>query len=74
MKWFTDVFLRSFETGKEIQITEKQFLIFEKYLKESKDIGYTYNLYGTVNNLKIHVYEWACVGKHRYYAIIEEMI
>lgn len=70
MKWFKEVFLASFETGKEIQISEKQFEIFERYLPEGKVDGYTYNIYGIVNNRKIHAYEWACVGKHKYYVII----
>lgn len=72
MKWFKEVFLPSFETGREIQITEKQFRIFERYLKESKETGYVYNLYGTIDNFKIHAYEWACVGKHRYYVTINK--
>lgn len=71
MEWFKNVFLPSFETGKEIPISEKQFRIFERYLKESKENGYTYDLYGTVNDLKIHAYEWSCIGKHRYYVIIK---
>lgn len=71
MKWFKEIFLPSFEKGKEIQISEKQFRIFERYLKENKDIGYTYNLYGNIDGLKIHAYEWSCVGKHRYYVTIK---
>lgn len=71
MKWFTNVFLPSFEQGKEIQISENQFKIFEKYLKKSKEIGYTYYVYDTINNLRIEAYEWCCVGKHRYYVTIK---
>lgn len=73
MEWFKNVFLNSFERNKEINISEKQFGIFERYLKNTKETGYLYTVYGTVENIKIEAYEWACVGKHRYYAKITEL-
>ena len=71
MKWFKEVFLPSFETGKELNITEKQFEIFERYLKHSKEDGYLYTVYDEFDGMKIEAYEWSCVGKHRYYVTIK---
>ena len=70
MKWFKDVFLPSFEQGKEVIISEKQFRIFEKYLKNEKEVGYLYTVYDIIDNLKIEASEWCTVGKHRYYLTI----
>ena len=70
MKWFKEVFLPSFATGKELQISEKQFRIFERYLKGTKEDGYIYKVFGTVDEIKIEAVDWACVGKHRYYVTI----
>lgn len=75
MKWFKEVFLKSFETGKELRISEKQFRIFEKYLTESP-IGmgyngkYTFQVEGKIDNKKIIAYEWFCVGKHQFFVKI----
>ena len=71
MKWFKETFLRSFETGKEIRISEKQFCIFEKYLPSNKEQGYIYKVYGTIDGMKIEAIDWACVGGHRYYVTIK---
>lgn len=73
MKWFKEIFLPSFEKGKEIRISEKQFRIFERYLKESKEDGYVYKIWGKVNNLKVEAIDWACIGGHRYYVTIQEI-
>lgn len=70
MKWFKEVFLPSFEQGKEVNISEKQFRIFEKYLKNEKEVGYLYTIYDIIDGLKIEAYEWCTVGKHRYYLTI----
>lgn len=71
MKWFKEVFLPSFEEGKEINITEKQFRIFERYLKNSKEDGYLFTVYDIIDGKRIEASEWACVGKYRYYLIIK---
>lgn len=76
MKWFTEIFLKSFEIGKEIRITEKQFRIFEKYLSESpRNMSYdgktTFQVEGIINNLRIVAYEWFCVGKHQFFVTIK---
>lgn len=73
MKWFKEVFLQSFERNKELNITAKQFEIFERYLKNNKENGYLYTVFDTIDNLKIEAYEWSCVGKHRYYVKITEV-
>ena len=78
MKWFKEVFLKSFEAGKEIRITEKQFRIFERYLKESPyGIGYDgktiFQVEGIIDNLKIVAYEWFCIGKHQFFVTIKQV-
>lgn len=77
MKWFKEVFLPSFEVGKEIKISEKQFRIFERYLGESPlgmgyDGKYTFQVEGIIDGLKVVAYEWFCVGKHQYFVKITE--
>ena len=77
MKWFKEIFLPSFETGKELRISEKQFGIFDKYLHESPfgmgyDGRYTYQVEGVINGLRVVAYEWFCVGKHQYFVKITE--
>ena len=72
MKWFKEVFLPSFEQGKEVNISEKQFRIFEKYLKNEKGNGYLYTVYDVIDGLKIEASEWCTVGKHRYYLTISQ--
>lgn len=74
MTWFKTVFLPSFETGREIQISEKQFRIFERYLPKNKESGYLYTVYGKVDNFNIEAYEWSSVGKHRYYVTIKKEV
>lgn len=75
MKWFKDIFLKSFEIGKELRISEKQFRIFEKYLKESpRNMGYdgktTFQVEGIIDGLTIVAYEWFCYGKHQFFVTI----
>lgn len=77
MKWFKEVFLKSFEVGIEIRISEKQFRIFEKYLKESPygmgyDGKYTFQVEGKIDGAKVVAYEWFCVGKHQFFVKITE--
>ena len=71
MKWFKEVFLASFEKGKELNISEKQFRIFERYLKNSKESGYLYIVYDVIDGMQIEAVEWSCIGKHRYYLTIK---
>ena len=75
MKWFKEIFLKSFETGKELRISEKQFRIFERYLKESPygmgyDGKYTFQVEGIVDGLKVVAYEWLCYGRHQFFVTI----
>ena len=72
MKWFKEVFLQSFEIGKELNISEKQYRIFEKYLKNETEDGYLIKIFDTIDGKKIVAYDWASVGKHRYYLRITE--
>lgn len=72
MKWFKEVFLPSFEQGREVNISEKQFKIFEKYLKHEKETDYLYTVYDVVDGLNIEASEWCTVGKHRYYLTISQ--
>lgn len=71
MKWFKEVFLPSFETEKELNISEKQFRIFERYLKNEKEDGYLVTIFDVIDGKKIIATDWASVGKHRYYLKIE---
>lgn len=78
MKWFKEVFLKSFETEKEIRISEKQFRIFEKYLSESpRNMMYdgktTFQVEGIIENLKVVALEWFCVGKHQFFVTIKHI-
>lgn len=75
MKWFKEVFLKSFEIGKELRISEKQFGIFDKYLTESPlgmgyDGKYTYQVEGKFDGIKVIAYEWFCKGKHQFFVKI----
>lgn len=81
MKWFKETFLKSFEIGKELRISEKQFRIFEKYLKESPlgmgyDGKYIFQVEGKFDDLKLKVvaYEWFCVGKHQFFVKINKQL
>lgn len=71
MKWFTEVFLPSFKAG-ETRITEKQFMIFARYLTESFSTGTSLNYKGVVNGKKIWAQEWVCKGGTRWYVTVEE--
>lgn len=73
MKWFKEVFLPSFKIGKEIEISEKQFRIFEDYLEHSKETGYTYIVYGNVDNLHIEACKWSCLQTYKYYVTIKQL-
>ena len=66
MKWFNEVFLPSFQKGKELRITEKQFNIFVKYSKESYESGYTEVFVGK----GFKAYSWSCISGTRYYVTI----
>lgn len=61
MKWFKETFLPSFETGKEIRISEKQFDIFCKYARnyEEKINGFEETITYSVGDKLI------VVSKHR---------
>lgn len=73
MKWFKEVFLPSFEIGKEIRISEKQFRIFEEYLPHDKQSGYVYIVYGNVDNLRIEACMWSCINTCKFYVTIEQL-
>lgn len=71
MKWFINTFLKSFKAG-ETKISEKQYRIFEKYLKhESKD-GYISGYMDEIEGFKIKAYEWASISGIKYYVDITE--
>lgn len=61
MKWFTETFLPSFETGKELRISEKQFDIFCRYARnyEEEVSGFVETLTYNVGNKKV------VISKHR---------
>lgn len=78
MKWFKEVFLKSFEVGREIRISEKQFRIFERYLDEPPyGLGYdgrfTFRVEGKIDGLKVVAYEWFCVGRHQFFVKITQI-
>lgn len=76
MNWFINVFLPSFEIGKEVRITEKQFCIFQKYLnpKDSNFNGYTEEYFDTINGLKILAYAWSSMAGNQYFLKIENVV
>lgn len=71
MKWFTKTFLPSFKIG-ETKITEKQFFIFTKYLKERIENDYTEEYRGIVEDKKICAYVWDSVAGTQYFVRIQE--
>lgn len=78
MKWFKEVFLKSFVTGKELRISEKQFRIFEKYLDESPynmmyDGKTTFQVDGIIDGLRVVAYEWFCYGRHQFFVTIKNV-
>lgn len=72
MKWFTDKFLPSFKDG-ETRISEKQFNIFCRYLKDTYERGYTEYHSGKVNNKLVRAYEWNCITGTQYFVIIQDL-
>lgn len=72
MKWFKETFLPSFETGKEIRISEKQFEIFVKYARnfEEKTEGYLETITYTVDDRLIVVSKHRCKFGATYYVEI----
>ena len=75
MNWFINVFLPSFQIGKEVRITEKQFGIFQKYLKpkNSNFNGYTEEYFDTINGLRILAYVWSSKAGDQYFLKIEKI-
>ena len=67
MKWFKEIFLPSFQKGKELRISEKQFNIFKKYSNESYERGYTEHFKGE----EYDAYSWASVIGMQYFVKIE---
>lgn len=70
MNWFINTFLSSFKKG-ETRISEKQFNIFMKYLKNEYETGYISGKKDTINGLKINAYEWGCISGRQYFVVIE---
>ena len=68
MKWFREIFLKSFEDCKGRRITVKQANIFIKYLPERYDsVGFNATYYnGIINNRKIIVQESDVCCGHGY--------
>ena len=69
MKWFINVFLKSFNNG-ETRISEKQYNIFCKYLKERFSSGYIEGFTGVVDGKTVKAYEWNCVTGRQYFVEI----
>lgn len=55
MKWFKEVFLPSFEDCKGRRVSEKQGMIFEKYLDFEKEIDNAYYYSKEINGKKIRL-------------------
>ena len=73
IKWFKEVFLPSFEIGKEIRIFEKQFLIFEEHLPHDKKYGLDYIVYGNVDDLYVEASKLAGREFYLYYLTIKKL-
>ena len=69
MKWFIDIFLKSFNDG-ETRISEKQYNIFCKYLKERFVCGYIEGVSAVINGKRIKAYEWSSVAGRQYFVEI----
>lgn len=66
MKWFKEIFLKSFEDCRGRRITEKQANIFIKYLPNREDLfGFNATYYsGLIDNREIRVQESStCCGR-----------
>ena len=72
MKWFKEVFLKSFKTG-ETSISKKQYDIFMKYMKDEFEDGYIRGKRQIIDSLKVKAYEWFTIYGSRYYVQIEEV-
>lgn len=71
--WFKDTFLKSFKEG-ETQITEKQYNVFAKNLKDGEFIdGYIAGYTGIVDGFKYKAYVWDCISGIRYYIVKENI-
>ena len=66
-KWFENVFLPSFDKGKETRISEKQFNIFVKNSDNNYEIGYTEYFEGR----NFRAYSWSCISGTRYYVTVK---
>ena len=71
MTWFEEKFLPSFEVGKQIEISEQQFEVFEEHLPYTKERGHEYYAYGTVNGLRVEACRVTCMLTYKYYVTIK---
>ena len=73
MKWFKEVFLPSFETGKELRISEKQFDIFCRYARnyEETNDGFLEMLTYTVDGKHVTASKHRCKWGSTYWVKID---
>ena len=72
MKWFKEIFLPSFEVGKEVRISEKQYDIFLRYARnfEEKCEGFLESIAYSVDDKHIVISKHRCKYGATYWLII----